>query len=158
MRILISFLITLFVAAAGSFGARAQDMELVMDGARYWSQNCTRCHNARSPLERTDREWVTIVQHMRARGNLTRTEAVAVSAFLKSSNGIPSNDAPSNESESPESPVSDNIPPSSDAQDGSRTSTDRAESPLNQADRMGTSPEQVEPYELRQVRAFLQEW
>lgn len=66
--------------------ATAQSPKDIADGARVWANNCTRCHNARSPMERTDRQWVTIIAHMRARANLTRSEAHAVSAYLQAIN------------------------------------------------------------------------
>lgn len=65
----------------------AQSPQEIAEGARVWADNCTRCHNARSPLERTDRQWLTIVAHMRARANLTRREADAVAAYLQAMNG-----------------------------------------------------------------------
>lgn len=55
-------------------------------GVRLWSQNCGRCHNLRAATERTDREWVTIMAHMRARANLTRSTAEQILAFLQSTN------------------------------------------------------------------------
>lgn len=64
----------------------AEEMARVAEGATVYGQQCTRCHNARSPMERNDREWITIVAHMRARANLTRTQARAVAAFLKATN------------------------------------------------------------------------
>ena len=41
------------------------------EGARVYARPCGRCHAARSPLERSDREWAAIVLHMRIRANLT---------------------------------------------------------------------------------------
>lgn len=66
--------------------ATAQTPMEIAEGARVWADNCTRCHNARSPMERTDRQWATIVAHMRARANLTRSEANAVSVYLQAIN------------------------------------------------------------------------
>lgn len=66
--------------------AAAQTPMDIAEGARVWADNCMRCHNARSPMERTDRQWVTIVAHMRARANLTRSEANAVSVYLQAIN------------------------------------------------------------------------
>lgn len=66
----------------------------VAEGAVVYAQNCGRCHNARSPLERTDREWVTIVAHMRARGNLTKSQASQVLDFLQMANGTEAPAAP----------------------------------------------------------------
>ena len=61
---------------------------MIGEGARVYAQNCSRCHNLRSPTERNNRDWSTIVLHMRARGNLTKSEANAVRAFLQATNGI----------------------------------------------------------------------
>lgn len=67
-------------------GASGQDPAQIAAGARAWSQNCTRCHNARSPLERNDADWAIIVGHMRARANLTKTQATAITAYLQAVN------------------------------------------------------------------------
>lgn len=71
------------------------------DGVRLWSQNCGRCHNFRPAEERSDREWTTIVAHMRARANLTKSAAEAILAFLQSSNGAESASASGSAGESP---------------------------------------------------------
>lgn len=63
-----------------------QDPQLVGQGAQVYSNNCGRCHNARSSAERTDADWIPIVMHMRARANLTREEARAVLAYLQATN------------------------------------------------------------------------
>lgn len=67
-------------------GASGQDPAKMAAGARGWSQNCTRCHNARSPLERNDTDWAIIVGHMRARANLTKTQATAIAIYLQAVN------------------------------------------------------------------------
>lgn len=67
-------------------GVSGQDPALVAEGARGWSQNCTRCHNARSPLERNDADWAIIVGHMRARANLTKRQATAIATYLQAVN------------------------------------------------------------------------
>lgn len=56
------------------------------EGAEVWASNCVRCHNARPSSERTDLQWTVIVSHMRARANLTRTQARTVTAFLQATN------------------------------------------------------------------------
>lgn len=66
--------------------AAAQDPMQLAKGAEVWAQNCTRCHIARPSTERSDRDWLTIVAHMRARANLTRAEADAVAGFLIATN------------------------------------------------------------------------
>ena len=55
-------------------------------GAELFSRTCQRCHNPRGPAERTDREWVIIMQHMQTRANLTRNQAALVRDFLLASN------------------------------------------------------------------------
>ncbi|GEM_PF-581169 len=55
-------------------------------GAELFSRTCQRCHNPRGPAERTDREWVIIMQHMQTRANLTRGQARLVRDFLLASN------------------------------------------------------------------------
>lgn len=69
-----------------SHPTHAQETTEAGRGARLWSMTCNSCHNARSPLERTDRQWTVIVSHMRTRANLTKSEAEAVKAFLQASN------------------------------------------------------------------------
>lgn len=76
----------------------AQDSNIVAEGARLWANNCTRCHNARSPLERNDREWLTIMNHMRARANLTKTESAAITAYLQMINLQEGNNSTTSES------------------------------------------------------------
>lgn len=58
----------------------------VGQGAELFSRTCQRCHNPRGPAERTDREWVIIMQHMQTRANLTRHQAELVRDFLLASN------------------------------------------------------------------------
>jgi len=71
---------------AAPSAATAQDPAAVAQGAMVWAKQCTRCHNARASTERTDRDWFTIVAHMRARANLTRSQATAVATFLTATN------------------------------------------------------------------------
>jgi hypothetical protein len=52
-------------------------------GARVWAATCTRCHNLRAPSQFTAEQWPVIVNHMRTRANLTRSEAEAVTAYLQ---------------------------------------------------------------------------
>jgi mono/diheme cytochrome c family protein len=70
-------------------GASAQT-EAIAEGARVYGSTCGRCHNARSPLERSDRDWVTIINHMRVRANMTGSQTRNVLAFLQATNGDPS--------------------------------------------------------------------
>src|SRR5680860_440070 len=66
----------------------AQTPEEMARGAAAWAQNCTRCHNARPSAERSDRDWSTIVAHMRARANITRSDARSITVFLSATNGM----------------------------------------------------------------------
>lgn len=70
--------------------AYAQDAATdVARGAEVYGAMCGRCHTARSPLEYTDRQWVTITNHMRVRANLTGQQMRAVLAFLQATNTDP---------------------------------------------------------------------
>jgi mono/diheme cytochrome c family protein len=82
--ILLLMALTWMPAVAG-----AQQGSAVAEGAKVYGNTCGGCHNARSPLERTDRQWVTIINHMRVRGNLTGGQARAVLAFLQATNTDP---------------------------------------------------------------------
>ncbi len=74
--------------------AAGQSSDAVAEGARVYGGMCGRCHNPRSPLERSDRDWVTIVNHMRIRANLTGQQVKAVLAFLQATNSDPRETAP----------------------------------------------------------------
>jgi mono/diheme cytochrome c family protein len=66
----------------------------VAKGAAVYGNMCGRCHNPRSPLERDDRDWVAIINHMRIRGNLTGGQVRSVLAFLQATNSDPSQPSP----------------------------------------------------------------
>ncbi len=82
---LLASLLLLVAPRAGT----AQESGSVAEGARVYGDVCGNCHNARSPLERSDRDWVTIVNHMRVRGNMTGQQARNVLAFLQATNNDP---------------------------------------------------------------------
>ena len=54
--------------------------------AQMWTENCIRCHNARSPGYYSDREWQVAMHHMRVRCSITKDEYDAVLSFLQSGN------------------------------------------------------------------------
>jgi len=56
----------------------------VAEGARLYSENCARCHNARPASDYTKREWSVVMPHMREKAHMTGTEALAVEAFIDS--------------------------------------------------------------------------
>jgi len=78
------------VAGGFGHGALAAESEAtagnVTRGARTWAQNCSRCHNMRSPTEFRDDLWKPIVTHMRIRAGLTGQQQRDVLAFLQASN------------------------------------------------------------------------
>lgn len=63
-------------------------------GAQQWANNCSRCHNMRDPKEFRDDLWAPVVLHMRVRAGLTGQQARDITAFLQSSNFLPSAVAP----------------------------------------------------------------
>ncbi len=58
-------------------------------GARLYSDNCGRCHNARGPAEYSDAHWPLIVTHMRVIAGLPGEQARTIEAFLRASNNPP---------------------------------------------------------------------
>lgn len=53
-------------------------------GAELWANNCSRCHNIRSPQSLSPAQWEVAMLHMRVRANLTPEEHQKILAFLKS--------------------------------------------------------------------------
>ena len=62
----------------------ASDPSLVAEGAKLYSENCGRCHNARPASDYTKREWSVVMPHMREKAHMTGTESLAVEAFIAS--------------------------------------------------------------------------
>ena len=56
------------------------------NGSRLWTQNCTRCHNSRSPSDMSNAQWEVAMLHMRIRANLTAAEHKSILEFLQSGN------------------------------------------------------------------------
>ena len=84
---LINIIFSLVVIAVSAFSAHAQHVEdpsLVAKGAKVYSENCARCHNARPAEEYSKKEWSVVIPHMRAKAHMTGKEALAVEAFLAS--------------------------------------------------------------------------
>ncbi len=79
---LLGFAVSLMaVGCAGSTGQqRVADVD---QGARIWTQTCVRCHNRRAAPEFTAEQWPIIVNHMRTRADLTKSEAEAVASFVR---------------------------------------------------------------------------
>lgn len=55
-------------------------------GAQLWQENCSLCHNIRSPTEFSNTEWEILGHHMRIRANLTGDEQRRIVAFIQSAN------------------------------------------------------------------------
>ncbi len=75
-----------FAWAAAAAETRAGDP---VRGARFYSDNCGRCHNARPPNEHTNRDWSIVMTHMRIVAGLPGQQARDVHAFLTASNNPP---------------------------------------------------------------------
>ena len=54
-------------------------------GAKYYSDNCARCHSARPPTEHRPREWSIVNQHMRIVAALPGQQARDIGEFLRRS-------------------------------------------------------------------------
>ncbi len=87
----------IFGIAAGLLACGVLGLEALADpgspevsrGARLYSDNCGRCHNARSPRELDDRDWPIVITHMRLTGGIPGDQARAITAFLMASNNPP---------------------------------------------------------------------
>ena len=77
----------LLAGCAGTSTGDGGESLSARDGARIWSGTCDNCHNLRRPSEYSAEEWPVIVQHMRTRAGLTRSQADAVAAFLTDAAG-----------------------------------------------------------------------
>lgn len=92
----IAGLLVLYIGLAGPTRSESRPQQAAVSdstlaarigkGAELYSRTCQRCHNPRGPAERTDREWVIIMQHMQTRGNLTYEQVKLVRDFLLASN------------------------------------------------------------------------
>lgn len=97
-------IVTLLLGWPGLASAQQSGEGDVAAGARVYGDMCGRCHNPRSPLEQSDRAWVTIANHMRVRGNLTGEQVRDVLAFLQATNRDPRERAPLSEGGAARSP------------------------------------------------------
>lgn len=82
----VAIVLAALVLPPGTARSQSNDQTPQIRGARIYGNLCGRCHNARSPAEFSDRDWTTIVMHMRTRTHMSRSEARAVEAFLRASN------------------------------------------------------------------------
>ncbi len=89
LAVLAAAVLAAFVYSAPGLDGQQTAAQRVAEGAAVYGAECGRCHNPRSPLERTDREWVVIANHMRVRANLTGGQVRRVLAFLQATNSDP---------------------------------------------------------------------
>lgn len=73
----------LFGACAGAPTPEQDASALAEEGAEIWQMTCNRCHNLRTPDEFAAEQWPVIIDHMRTRADLTRSEARAVATFMR---------------------------------------------------------------------------
>ncbi len=85
-----SLALGVFLAACIALPGTAQDaVPDLSRGARLYSANCGRCHNARGPAEFSDHSWPLIITHMRVIAGLPGDQARSIEAFLLASNNPP---------------------------------------------------------------------
>lgn len=84
---IVKLLLPVIALTLSAFSVQAQhvsDLSLVAKGAKVYSENCGRCHNARPAEEYSKKEWSVVMPHMRAKAHMTGKETLAVEAFLAS--------------------------------------------------------------------------
>ena len=74
------------IAALGVLCAVSLAQSGEQTGEQIFRDNCTKCHNERSPMEKTDKEWRVVVTHMRTIAQLTAKEANLVLKYLQENN------------------------------------------------------------------------
>jgi len=76
----------LVLSGCATSDPKATDSTSRSDGAQLWSQNCTRCHNSRSPTEYSDAQWDVVMLHMRVRAGLAADDTRLIREFLRTAN------------------------------------------------------------------------
>lgn len=91
MRIFIAMAAMLTLVASGVARSEPDDRTSGdwIRGAKYYSDNCGRCHNPRAPTEHLDRDWSIIITHMRITAGLPGQQARDIYAFMAASNNPP---------------------------------------------------------------------
>jgi mono/diheme cytochrome c family protein len=91
MRIFIAMAVILALAVSSVAVAEPGDRSSgdSIRGAKYYSDNCGRCHNPRAPTEHRDRDWSIIITHMRITAGLPGQQARDIYAFMAASNNPP---------------------------------------------------------------------
>lgn len=89
LRVAIAVLLMIVGCRAASSpadGVAGDEPAAARGRAQMWTQNCIRCHNARSPGYYSDREWQVAMHHMRVRCSITSEEYEAILSFLQAAN------------------------------------------------------------------------
>ncbi len=88
MRIFIAMAAMLTLVASGVARPGPDDRTSgdPVRGAKYYSDNCGRCHNPRGPMEHRDRDWSIIITHMRITAGLPGQQARDIYAFMAAGN------------------------------------------------------------------------
>lgn len=73
----------LLLGCAGASTGGEGTTTAASEGSRIWRGTCNRCHNLRPPRQFAAEEWPVVVDHMRTRADLTKSEAEAVAAYLR---------------------------------------------------------------------------
>lgn len=74
------------IAALGMLGVASLAQSGEQTGDKIFRDNCTKCHQERGPMEKTDKEWRVVVTHMRTIAQLTAKEANLVLKYLQENN------------------------------------------------------------------------
>ncbi len=82
-------LVTIALVLLGAPSFAEMDSQAYARGAKLYGDNCGRCHNPRTPIEHTDRDWEMAMQHMRIISGLPGKQTREILSFLKASNNPP---------------------------------------------------------------------
>jgi len=82
----LSAMLLLINACSSTTPTRQIPQAIQKTGVKLWVDNCTNCHNMRSPDSYSDAQWEVAVLHMRVRANLAAEDARAIVEYLKSAN------------------------------------------------------------------------
>ena len=91
MRIIIAVAVMLALTASSVAMSEPGDRSNgdPIRGAKFYSDNCGRCHNPRGPTEHRDRDWSMVITHMRITAGLPGQQARDIYAFMAASNNPP---------------------------------------------------------------------
>lgn len=82
----LSVLVAGLILSAGASAVEVKQEGNFLKGLEKWKNTCSRCHEMRDPKEFSDRQWKTVVTHMKIRAGLTGQDARDILAYFKNSN------------------------------------------------------------------------